>query len=62
MNARKAAVRMFFAWAEDTERIAKNPARRLKGQKRSKRAARRAHAQAEVQRIASAQDTIAHEV
>ena len=62
MQNRKAALRSFFAWAEDTDRIAKYPARRLKGGRKSKRAARRAHAQAEVQRIAAAQDTIAHEV
>jgi integrase/recombinase XerC len=61
LAARAAALKSFFGWAEDTDRIEKNPARRLKTPKISKRAARRAHELAQIRQIASAQETIADE-
>jgi integrase/recombinase XerC len=61
LHVRAAAVKSFFSWAEDTDRIEKNPARRLKTPKISKRAARRAHELAQIRQIASAQDSIADE-
>jgi integrase/recombinase XerC len=61
LQARSAALRSFFSWAEDTDRVAKNPARRLKTPKISKRAARRAHELAQIRQIAAAQDSIADE-
>jgi integrase/recombinase XerC len=62
MRVRAAAVKSFFNWAEDTDRIEKNPARRLKAPKLSRRAARRAHELAQIKQIVAAQDCIADEV
>jgi integrase/recombinase XerC len=59
---RKGALSSFFAWAEDTDRIMRNPARRLKLKRQSNRAKRRAHELATIKQIASAQDSVAHEV
>lgn len=61
IDQRKAALRSFFNWAVDTERIVRDPARKLKLKKTSKRAKRRAHELATIKQVASAQDTVAHE-
>jgi integrase/recombinase XerC len=62
MHVRAAALRGFFAWAEDTERIVRNPARRVRAPRQNRRASRRAHALAEIRQIVSAQDSLADEV
>jgi integrase/recombinase XerC len=61
INQRKGALSSLFAWAEDTDRITKSPARKLKAKRQSKRAKRRAHELATIKQIASAQDSVAHE-
>jgi integrase len=61
VNKRIAAIRQFFQWAEDTDRVVKSPARRLRPLKSSRRSKRRAHPLVSVQRIAASQRTISHQ-
>jgi integrase len=61
MHVRAAALRGFFAWADDTDRIVHNPARRVRAPRQNRRASRRAHALAEIRQIVSAQDSLADE-
>ena len=61
LDQRKATVKSFFNWAEDTDRIGRNPARRLKTIKKTTRATRRAHELAKIKQIAAAQESVRDE-
>ena len=61
VNVKIAAIRQFFQWAEDTDRIIKSPARRIRPLRRSRRSRRRAHSLVTVEKIAAAQKTVSNQ-
>ena len=61
MIQRHGVLRSFFDWAERTDRIARNPMRRLRTPRQRRAAKRRAHELAKIRRIVGAQERVRDE-